>query len=68
MGTTQHPVHSVVEFFLGIKQPGLAINHSTASAKVKNEWGYTFASLYAFVAWTGAPLPPRRLQFYQTDA
>ena len=23
-------------------------------------------SLYTFVAWTGAPLPPRRVQFYQT--
>jgi hypothetical protein len=41
LGTTQHSVHSVLEFFLGIKQPGLDVYHSPASAKVKNEWRYT---------------------------
>jgi hypothetical protein len=43
MGTTQHYVYSVLDFFFGIKQPGLDVNHSPASAKVKNEWRYNFA-------------------------
>jgi hypothetical protein len=45
LGTTQHSVHSVLEFFLGTKQPGLYVYHSLASAKVKNEWRYTSAFL-----------------------
>jgi hypothetical protein len=67
-GTIQHSVHLVLEFFLEIKKPELDVNHPPASAKVKNEWSYTSTFPYTFVAWTGAPLSPRRVQFYQTNA
>jgi hypothetical protein len=37
-----------------VKWLGHEGNHSpSCSAEVKNGWYYTFATLYAFVAWTG---------------
>ena len=41
LGTNQHSVRLVLEFFLGLKQLGFDVNHSPASAKVQNEWSYT---------------------------
>jgi hypothetical protein len=68
LGTTQNSVHSVMEFFLGIKQPELDVNHLPASPRVKNEWRFTSAFPIRLRGLDGAPLPPRRVQFYQTNA
>jgi hypothetical protein len=46
--------------FLGVKWLWCEVNHSLpSSAKVKNEWNYTFIPLYAFMAWTGTALLDR---------
>jgi hypothetical protein len=41
--------------FPRVTLPGLEVNHSPLStAEVKNEWSYTSASLYAFMALSAA--------------
>ena len=44
--------------FLALKQLRHKVEYlSQSSAKIKNEWSYTSAPLYAFMVWTGATLP-----------
>jgi hypothetical protein len=40
--------------FPGIKRPECEVEHPLPFiVEVKNEWSYTFASLFAFMTWTG---------------
>jgi hypothetical protein len=37
--------------FPGIKQQGRDVDYTSSNYEVKNEWSYTSASLYDFIAW-----------------
>jgi hypothetical protein len=50
---TSLPINGYWSSFPGIKRPGCEVDHSPPSnAEIKNEWSYTSAPLYAFMAWT----------------
>jgi hypothetical protein len=53
LGTTQPPIQRVQEALsLGVKRPGREADHSRPpSPEVKNVWGYTSTSQYAFITW-----------------
>jgi hypothetical protein len=52
-GSGAHPASyptSTGDLFPGVKRLGREADHSS-NAEIKNEWSYTFTSLYVFMVW-----------------
>jgi hypothetical protein len=58
LGPTQPSIQQVLDFSTGATATGREVVHSSPfSAELMNEWSYTSAPLYDFMAWRGTILP-----------